>query len=159
VSPARLPRNVQRFGRPQCRGFTLLELLLVLLLLGLVYGLAGPMLGSGSSGLEMKGATRQLAAGLRKARSIAITERREAALTIDVDARTFLVTGDPRIYALPRRVELGLFTAQSELVQQKIGNIRFFPDGSSTGGRLTISAAEAKQTVDVDWMTGRVVVE
>jgi len=159
VSPGRLSHYVQRFGRPQCRGFTLLELLLVLLLLGLMYGLAGPMLGSGSVGLEMKGAARQLAAGLRKARSIAITERREAALTIDVDARTFLVTGDPKTYSLPQRLDLGLFTAQSELVQEKTGNIRFFADGSSTGGRVTISAAEAKQTVDVDWMTGRVVVE
>lgn len=150
---------MQYHSKSSCRGFTLLELLLVLLLLGLVYGLAGPMLSSGSAGLDMKAATRQLAAGLKKARGIAITERQEASLTIDVNARTFSVSGDPRIYALSRRLEVALYTAQSELSRDQVGGIRFFPDGSSTGGRITVSLAASKQTVDVDWVTGRVTVE
>lgn len=138
------------------RGFTLIELLVVLLLLGLMYGLAAPMLGAGSTGVDMKAASRQLAAGLRKARGVAVTEHREAVLTLDVEGRRFSVTGDPKIYALPRQLELALFTAQSELVREKTGNIRFFPDGTSTGGRVTVSAGESKQEVDVDWLTGRV---
>lgn len=138
------------------RGFTLIELLVVLLLLGLMYGLAAPMLGAGSTGVDMKAASRQLAAGLRKARGVAVTEQREAVLTLDVEGRRFSVTGDPKIYALPRQLELALFTAQSELVREKTGNIRFFPDGTSTGGRVTVSAGESKQEVDVDWLTGRV---
>jgi general secretion pathway protein H len=150
---------VHRHNRPASGGFTLLELLLVLLLLGLAYGLAGPMLGSGSTGLELKAAARQLAAGLRKARSIAITERREAVMSVDVAARSFSVTGDPRTYTLPQRLELALFTAESELIHDKTGNIRFFPDGSSTGGRVTVAVGEAKQMVDVDWITGRVAIE
>lgn len=146
-------------NRLASRGFTLLELLLVLLLLGLAYGLAGPMVGSGSASLEMKAAARQVAAGLRKARSVAVTERREAVMTVDVEARSFSLTGDPRQYALPQRLELALFTAESELIRDKTGNIRFFPDGSSTGGRVTVSAGDAKQVVDVDWITGRVAVD
>lgn len=137
-------------------GFTLLELLLVLLLLSLAYGLAAPMLDSGSAGLDLKAASRQLAAGLRKARSVAVTERREAVLTLDVEGRVFSVSGDPKQYALPKKLELALFTAQSELVREKTGGIRFFPDGTSTGGRITVSSGEAKQAVDVDWVTGRV---
>lgn len=141
------------------RGFTLLELLLVLLLLGLVYGLVGPMLSEGSPGLEMKAAARQLAAGLRKARSTAVAERREAVLTLDVEARSFSVTGDPKLYALPKRLELGLFTAQSEQPREKVASIRFFPDGTSTGGRITVATGAAKQLVDVDWVTGRVAIQ
>lgn len=137
-------------------GFSLLELMLVLLLLGLVYGLAGPTLGGGSVGLEMKAAARQLAAGLRKARSVAVSQRRESVLSLDVEARTFSVTGDAKTYALPTRLDLRLFTAQSEVVQGQTGNIRFFADGSSTGGRITLGSGEARQEVDVDWLTGRV---
>jgi general secretion pathway protein H len=144
--------------RPRTGGFTLLELMVVLLLLGLLYGLAVPMLGDGSTGLDIKAASRQLAAGLRKARGIAVTQRREAVLTLDVEGRTFSLTGDPKIYALPKRLELALFTAQSELVREKTGGIRFFPDGTSTGGRITVSAGESKQLVDVDWVTGRVAI-
>lgn len=151
-----------RFFRPvhsankSTSGFSLLELMLVLLLLGVVYGLAGPMLGNGSVGLEMKAAARQLAAGLRKARSVAVTERHDSVLLLDVEARTFSVTGDPKIYALPKRLEFTLFTAQSEVVREQSGSIRFFADGSSTGGRITLGSGEGKQEVDVDWLTGRV---
>lgn len=154
--------NVLSFFRPAHRphessgGFSLLELMLVLLLLGLVYGLASPMLSDGSIGLEMKSAARQLAAGLRKARSVAVTERREAVLSLDLGERTFSVSGDPKIYALPKRLEFSLFTAQSEVVQEQVGTIRFFADGSSTGGRISFWNGEGKQEVDIDWLTGRV---
>jgi len=144
---------------PCSRGFTLFELLLVLLLVGMLYGLSMPMLGAGSTGVDIKAASRQLAAGLRKARAVAVTERREAVLTLDVDGRTFSLTGDPKTYSLPKQLDVSLFTAQSELVREKIGGIRFFPDGTSTGGRVTVSAGESKQWVDVDWVTGRVAVQ
>jgi general secretion pathway protein H len=137
-------------------GFSLLELMLVLLLLGLAYGLTGPMLSEGSVGLDMKSAARQLAAGLRKARSVAVTERRESIVSLNVEARTFSVTGDPKVYALPKRLDFKLFTAQSEVVREQVGNIRFFADGSSTGGRITLGTGENKLEVDVDWLTGRV---
>ena len=41
----------------------------------------------------------------------------------------------------------------------KRGAIRFYPDGSSTGGRITVSSGERKFLVDVDWLTGRVSIE
>lgn len=140
------------------RGFTLLELLLVLLLLGLAYGLAGPMLSDGAERLEAKTVSRQLAAGLRKARSIAATERRESVLSLDVGELSFSVTGDPKIYQLPKKIEVSLFTAESELVRSQQGAIRFFPDGSSTGGRITVTAGGNRQMIDVDWLTGRIVI-
>lgn len=140
------------------RGFTLFELLLVLLLLILVYGLAGPMLTGGSVGLEMKSAARQLAAGFRKARSLAAAERRETVLVIDVEARSFSVTGDAKRYPLPVSLNYSLFTAETELVRAQAGAIRFFPDGSSTGGRVTVSSGDNRLMIDVDWLTGRVAI-
>jgi general secretion pathway protein H len=140
------------------RGVTLLELLLVLLLLGLAYGLTGPMLAQGSIGLDMKTAARQLAAGLRKARSTAATERREAVLVLDVKERFFAVTGDSKRYRLPGALDYSLFTAESEQVRAQTGMIRFYPDGSSTGGRITMTSGGHKIMVDIDWLTGRVTV-
>jgi len=69
------------------------------------------------------------------------------------------VSGDPKVYTLPSRLDLSLFTAQSELVRDQTGSIRFFPDGSSTGGRVTLAAGDSKLAVDVDWVTGRVTLE
>jgi general secretion pathway protein H len=59
---------------------------------------------------------------------------------------------------LPERLELKLYTAQRDIVGDKIGAIRFFPDGGSTGGRITLAAGERKYDVDVDWLTGRVTI-
>jgi general secretion pathway protein H len=53
-------------------------------------------------------------------------------------------------------LELGLETARSELVDAGSGQIRFFPDGSSTGGRITVMMQEQRAEVVVDWLTGQV---
>lgn len=138
------------------RGYTLIELLVVMVIMLLVYALAAPMISAGVSGSELKAAARQVAAGLRKARSEAVMHKNEVALTMDVEQRQFELSGDKRIYHFPGKIKASLYTAQAELIDAKIGAIRFYPDGSSTGGRVTLSLGERKYLVDVDWMTGRV---
>lgn len=140
------------------RGFTLLEVLVVLFLMGLAYAMAMPMIGSGAAALELKSTTRQLAAGLRKARGNAITQRHETVLTLDVGKRLFGISGDPKTHVLPARVEISLITARSEQLDDQIGNVRFFPDGTSTGGKITLSVGETRQALNIDWLTGKVVV-
>lgn len=140
------------------RGFTLIELLVVMVIMGLAYSLVPPLFSSGSSGAELKSATRQLAAGLRKARSEAISRKRETFLALDVEQRKFNISGDSRVYNLSRKVEVKLHTAQSELFSGQTGGIRFFPDGSSTGGRITLAVGDLTYQIDVDWMTGRVAI-
>jgi general secretion pathway protein H len=139
-------------------GFTLLEMMVVLVLMLMVYALAMPMISAGMPGTELKGAARQLAAGLRKARSLAVTQKQEAVLTIDVEQHRFDLSGDTRSYALPAKLDISLFTAQSEMVREKVGAIRFYPDGSSTGGRITVGYGDRKFNVNVDWLTGQVAV-
>jgi general secretion pathway protein H len=139
-------------------GVTLLELLVVLSIMAIVAAVVLPKLGGGVSTGELKGAARQVAAGLRLARSEALATRRETQVVMDLEHRSFHVARDGRVYALPRQVELKLFTAQSDLVNDKVGAIRFYPDGGSNGGRLTLASGERKYEVDVDWLTGRVAI-
>jgi general secretion pathway protein H len=140
------------------RGFSLLELLVVLTLMGLLYALVPPLFATGASGAELKAAARQVAAGLRKTRGHAIVTKQEALLTVDVEHRTFQLSGDTRVYALPGKAEVSVYTAQSEVAEETTGSIRFYPDGSSTGGRITVASGERRYRVDVDWLTGRVVI-
>ena len=144
--------------RAAAAGVSLLELIVVLMIIALVTAVVIPMLGSGVSNIELRSAARQLAAGLRLARSEALSQRRETFLVLDVAGARFKVDRDPAEHALPRGVELKLFTAQKDLVDDKVGSIRFYPDGGSNGGRITIASGERKYEVDVDWLTGRVAI-
>ncbi len=139
-------------------GFTLLEILIVLVIGVLLVALAPPLLSGMSGATELRGAARQLAAGLRNARNEAVARQREAVLTLDLERRRFGVTGDPREIALPAGVALKLHTAQSELLDGATGSIRFFPDGGSTGGSITVSGPKLAYRVNVDWLTGAVAV-
>jgi general secretion pathway protein H len=153
--PACCPR---RRGPATARGVTLLELLIVLSIMAIVAAMVVPMFGGGVSTGELKGAARQVAAGLRLARSEALATRRETRVVLDLERRTFQLERDPHEHALPPQIELKLFTAQSDLVSDTVGSIRFFPDGGSNGGRLTLAVGERKYDVDVDWLTGRVAI-
>jgi general secretion pathway protein H len=137
-------------------GVTLLELLIVLMLMAIIASVVIPIFGSGVSTTELKRSAREVAAGLRLARSQAISQRSEALLELDLGARAFRVPPDPRIHTLPEGIEIKLYTAQRDLLNEQVGAMRFFPDGGSNGGRITLASGDRKYDVDVDWLTGRV---
>ena len=141
--------------RPSTTGFTLIELLAVLFILALVAAFVVPSLGGGGL-IELRSAARSLAAGLRHTRNRALNDNRSASLDLDVVKREFKLPGEQRVRKLPQRIEIKLFTARSEQQSEQRGAIRFFPDGSSTGGRITLSTAGARYLVNVDWLTGKV---
>jgi general secretion pathway protein H len=139
-------------------GVTLIELLVVLSLMAIVAAIAVPLLGPGVSHGELKSAARKVAAGLRMARDDAVATRTDTRLVLDLEHRTFQVERDVHVHKLPRELQMKLFTSQNDIVTDQVGAIRFYPDGGSTGGRVTLAAGERKYEVDVDWLTGRVAI-
>jgi general secretion pathway protein H len=130
--------------------------MIVLVLGAIAYAvILGSPFGHASAG-DLKAAARMLASGLRTAQTTAMVTRRDALLTLDMESREFTVGGDPRVRTISDKIDLKLYTAQSEVSSERRGSIRFYPDGSSTGGRVTLSSGERKYLVDVDWLTGRV---
>jgi general secretion pathway protein H len=138
------------------RGFTLLEILIVLALAAGAYALIAATIGRGGSSADLKAGARTVAAGLRQAQSTAMATRRDALMTVDIEAREFRLTGEERTFRLPEKLDLQVYTAQGDVESEKRASIRFYPDGSSTGGRVTVASGERKYFVDVEWLTGRV---
>ena len=143
------------FSKPQ-RGFTLLELLVVLALAASLMAIVPPLISNSVPGVELKATARKLASGLRYARNHSVATRKQSLLTLDLKARKFMVSGRKRSYVIPEDVEVELFAAAVEMESDTRGSIRFFPTGGSTGGRITLSVGERKYEVDVDWLTGKV---
>ncbi len=140
------------------RGFSLLEIILVISLAAVMFTLVPKMFGSGVSGSELKANVRTVAAAMKMARDQAINTRRESFVSINVDSREFTTTLDERVHKLNDQITLKLFTAETDLIAAQSASFRFYPDGSSNGGRVTVVANEREFFIDIDWLTGRVTV-
>ena len=151
-----MTRSGPRSGDRKKDGFTLIELLVVLAIIGLLLTLAPIGLSRMMPGLEVQAAARQLSASLRNARSIAIRDNREATLTLDLEERRYSLAGETRHYEIDEDIEIKLLTATSEQESEQVGSIRFFPDGTSTGGTVTLTGGGVAYDVLVDWLTGRI---
>ena len=138
------------------RGFTLIELLVVLAIMGLALTVSAPLIANALPGTEMRAAARDLATGLRYARSLAISSNRDVTFDVDVSERRYSVPQGKRSGNFPDNADITFTTANSELFGDGAGGIRFFPDGSSTGGGIEIVRNGRRFLVSVDWLTGRV---
>jgi general secretion pathway protein H len=154
-----------RLGRPadrppppdaeQCGGFTLIELIVTLAVLGFALVLVAGYKPPWSSGLGLKGAAAELASGLRLARSEAIARNRSVTFDLDVIDHRYRV-GSRAARQLPPNLAIELLTIAGERQAPGVGDIRFNPDGSSTGGRIALADGHRRIAVGVDWLTGRV---
>lgn len=138
------------------RGFTLLEMLLALTLGAILMAVVVPNVMPAIASAQLSSAARDVASGLRFARGQALSRRQEARFVLDVENRRYQVTGRSKVYDLPSSVNVKLFTAQSEYAGEGVGSIRFFPDGTSTGGRVTLEGAGRRWWIDINWLTGRI---
>lgn len=150
------PQQVSRRGAAaRARGFTLMEILAVVALIALAATVVSVSVGSGLSGARVKAASRDMVAALRYTRGQAIVKRETQALSVDVEQRRYRAPGRPW-KELPKDMTMKLFTARSELEEEGVGRIRFFPDGSSTGGHVDLVRGDAVWRVEVTWLTGDV---
>jgi len=138
------------------RGFTLIELLLVLVIMGMAAAVVAPNIGTGRQTAVLRAATRELASALRYVRAQALIRQRDSELLLDLQHNSYQVTGRERPYTLDAEIAITLDTAASEIQDAARGSIRFFPDGSSTGGKITLELAERKSQITVNWLTGLV---
>lgn len=158
VSPWTLPANDASAGGERRLGFTLIELLVVLLVLGLLFALLPTALMQSLPGVELKASARGLATLLREGRGLAIHENREVAVVIDTENRTVRLEHRSEGKQLSQQIAMALLTAQSEQIDGGTGVIRFYGDGSSTGGGITLSSGDRSHRVVVDWLSGNVTI-
>ena len=137
-------------------GFTLIELLVVIGLLALITVMVVPMMTGSQAKADVQAAARELAAALRSTRNLAMMRGHTEALVVDTQSGAYRAGAGATPQRVARGVQLLLITASEEQIDEKSGGIRFFADGSSTGGGIRLVKGNSRDQVLVDWLTGRV---
>jgi general secretion pathway protein H len=134
-------------------GFTLVEMLVVVTIIALIASVALPVLGRPSDKLRLRAIADGMIAALRLTREAAIVRNIETVLMIDADKHSLQsVVVPPRRFA-PEVVAKLQFAAPEQSGQSAAG-FRFYPDGSSTGGTLTLLLHDQQEIICVLWLTG-----
>ncbi|KPN21259.1 type II secretion system protein GspH [Xanthomonas sp. Mitacek01] len=142
-----------RFAR--VRGFSLLEMLLVVGLIAAAGMLAAAAMTGGFDRIALQSTAKTIAAQLRYTRAQAIATGEPQRFVLDPQARTWQAPNG-RHGTIPDTLQIE-FTGARELQASETGGvIQFFADGAATGGRVRVLLRDAAWQVDVAWLTGEV---
>ncbi|MDD5114033.1 MAG: GspH/FimT family pseudopilin [Methylobacter sp.] len=153
--PCKLTRINNSDANPfRQQGFTLLELMMVLSIMVLGFSAISISLSSGNDTLELKSAARDMVSALRYARGQALVSHQQTTIEIDLSENSYTVSGRDKSYQIPENIDISVVTGQDEVVGDGVARIRFFPDGSSIGGRISLEKGNVGWQIDVNWLTG-----
>lgn len=136
-------------------GFTLIEVLVVLVMLAVLAGTLAFNMSGSLQASKIRAASKELVAALRYTRSQAVVKHEQQRLMINVKEKSYQAPGKPKV-TLPEGMELKVFAAESEVPSEDSAGFRFFSDGSSTGGRVTLIYDERFWRINVAWLTGEI---
>jgi general secretion pathway protein H len=141
-------------ARVHARGFTLLEMLMVVVLIAAITGLTIGLLGVGRSSRQLPDAVHTVSTELRYTRTRALTTGQPQRFAMDLDRRTW--TAADHHGSLPASLAIAFDAVRVEQTSAREAAIKFFPDGSATGGRINLRTQGVGWRVDVRWLTGEV---
>jgi general secretion pathway protein H len=136
-------------------GFTLVEVLIALAIIALLAAALSPML-LPSPARTLNNAAGELVVALRESRRQAQSSRQPRHLLIDTASKRFAIEASNDWRALPEHSTAEVTTAQSLIARDDLAAIAFFPDGSSSGGRIRLGLEGHAAQIDVEWLTGRI---
>ncbi len=135
-------------------GFTLLEMLLVLTITGLTVVLVPPLFSGLLPTLTLRSEARDVALKLSELRSRAITTTKQTEIYFFADQKRYKLGGTSGEVSFDKKTNLSV---EGEPFSSEAGDgtlIRFYPDGSSSGGQIRLANEKNAYRIGVNWLTG-----
>jgi type II secretion system protein H len=160
-------RSIQQVARYAGAGFTLLEVMLVVLIIGIAAAVVVPMMSSAGS-MQVRAAVNMVAADLEYAKSMAISRGQDYKVVFNVGAESYQLE-DHYGNVIPHPVKkpfnyvvdfkndgrLDRVDIQSAVFGGGGNTVTFDPLGSpADGGTVTLQAGGVTRTVSVEPVTG-----
>jgi len=159
------------------KGFSLLELIVVLVIISFSIALVAPSLSRISKTVELKGATKKISAILRYYRSEAVNRGKVYQIFFDSNLKEVKVQSvesieekgeeetkkekaPQKIYSLPEGVQIKEIKVDSPQYPSDLPTIEFYPNGGSNGGTVFLDSKDLKgYKIKVHFLTGVVQIE
>jgi general secretion pathway protein H len=143
-------------GQGNERGFTLLELIIVMLLIAIILGIVTVFFVNTLSAGKFSSTAREVAATIKHARALARLHGEDQTITIDIDGRSYTLEGKGT-KVIPPPVQLRVIDPYEGEVLKGTHRILFRAGGGVEGGTIILSTEKRSVKIELDPVVGSVV--
>lgn len=137
------------------KGFTLVELMVVLFILSALAALAAPSFSRTLASARLRASASDVRATFGRARSLAVAGGRERAVIFDLEKGEYGLDNDVVRRGFPEPVRLGVVRLAGEENARGDARVRFYPDGSAEEAEVSVDSGDGGSIrVKVDPLTG-----
>lgn len=135
------------------KGFTILELLIVILLIGMTSSLAGAAYNKWNK-TDIRFVASKLKSELRFIRSQAVLKSKGTEFTLNVENKSYKLSGK-NIVKLPEDMDISFRLDKNNTLKHE-GKIFFYADGTSSGGEIEFKQGSRKLKLIIYWLNGMI---
>jgi general secretion pathway protein H len=138
------------------RGFTLLEMVCVLAIVGMLAAVLLPLVPRQTSRSRLQAYALQMATLLKTDRNAAIRRGTDVATLVDAPARSLRSGASRETVRVPDDVQFQALLPQTCRQRAVLSAIDFFANGMSCGGTISLTRLDTAFEIRVNWLTGRI---
>jgi len=136
-------------------GFTLIEVLVVMLIIALTAGISGYAFSKRQTDVTAHDYAREIGQMLTTAHQSAIISGKTAMVEFNIQSRTIVDHKEGHVSSIPRNIEIAILAGQELIATEGEVPVYFFGQGGSTGAQITIQDHNRRRAeLHVNWLTG-----
>jgi general secretion pathway protein H len=137
-------------------GFTLLEMVCALAIVGLMAAVLLPAIPRQTSRTRLEAYAIETAALLKADRNAAIRRRLDVTTQVDAPSRSLRSGASGQTVRVPEDVRFETLLPRNCDNRPVVASISFFASGMSCGGVIVLAKLDAGYEIRVNWLTGRI---
>ncbi len=145
---------LNRFPNKQI-GFTLIEVIVVMVMIAVLAGMVASGMTDSLRKSKIRAVSKNLVSAMRYTRGQAVVKHEQKTISFNVEDKTYQAPRK-KVVHIPDEIDINVYTADSEVADETRGSIRFFSDGSSTGGWVKLTHKNKIWKINVNWLTGEI---